>query len=59
MSIKCEKEKYLNVCLLINLSRDYFKHVANGLRGIYTIKKKTIHLLKQLNIKDYRSKHGT
>jgi hypothetical protein len=32
MSIKCEKEKDLSVCLLINLSRDYFKHVANGLR---------------------------
>jgi hypothetical protein len=60
MSIKCEKGKKFK-CLptyqLINLS--YLEHMANGNKEIYAIKKNTIHLMKQLNIKDYRSKHGT
>jgi hypothetical protein len=59
MSIKCEREKDLSVAYLSTYQLSYLEHMANGIKEIYAIKKNTIHLLKQLNIKDYRSKHGT
>ena len=59
MNIKCEEEEDFSVAYLSTYQWNYLEHMANGIKEIYPIKKNAIHLLKQLNIKDYRSKHGT
>jgi hypothetical protein len=60
MSIKCERERENSIlAYLSTYELNYLEHMANGIKEIYAIKKNTIHLMKQLNIKDCRSKHGT
>ena len=58
MSIKYEEEKGFKCAYLSTYKWSYLEHMENGLKEIYAIKKNTIHLMKQLNIKNCRSKHG-
>jgi hypothetical protein len=57
MSIKCEKEKDLSVCLHYQLINEITSSMWQMALKIIAWKKNTTQLLKHLNIYGYGSKH--